>query len=120
MLPAYESFKSPNMARLQIDDWLIVKQKFVAFYCAPEIGLELQQIQRSRVHGFVENLVPVFTQHLGAVHRRIRVAQYVVWMFVTNCAERNTNADCGEDFPSIQTKRGRKRGLQPVSNLDSF
>ena len=54
MLPANQCFEAGELAVLKRNDRLIVNAELFAIECAPQVVLHLQQINRVRMHSFIE------------------------------------------------------------------
>ena len=70
--------KPHALARLQLDDRLVVDAELLALERAPELRFEREPLDRRRMHRRIERLVLAAALRLGAVHRGVGVAQQVV------------------------------------------
>ena len=78
MLPPHERFDTGDRASLEDDDRLVVEHELLLLDRAAQIGLQLDPLQRHRVHLRRESLVPSLAARLGHVHRHVGVAQQII------------------------------------------
>ncbi len=82
MLPTNQRLKAGQLSAVEGDDGLIVNAQLVAIDRAAQVVLHLQQINRVRVHSFIEYFVTGLPLRFGAVHRSVRITQHVLGMIV--------------------------------------
>ena len=82
MLPANQRFEAREGPILERNNRLIVNAELFAIERAPQVILHLQQIHGVRVHALIEYFITRFALRLGAIHRRVGVAQHVLRMIV--------------------------------------
>ena len=82
MLPTNQRFKTRKLAIFQRNDRLVMNAKLLALEGAAQVCFHLQQVNRARVHAFVEHFVASFALRFSAIHRGVGVAQHVFRMIV--------------------------------------
>src|ERR1700693_5442782 len=75
MTPAQEGFGASDLAGPQVDQRLGVEKQFVVVQRLAEAAFEREALESFGVHGRGVELVVIPSLILGAVHRRVRVAQ---------------------------------------------
>src|SRR3954453_1794347 len=77
LLPAHQGFEADHIAGFEIEDRLMEETKLAAIERAIQRGLDREPMSDALVHRFVVDGEAVAAGVLGAVHRRVRVAQEV-------------------------------------------
>ena len=95
MMPTHERLEAADAPALKRHYRLVVDLKLLSLHGAPQVRFDLQQSQRTRVHLRIEHLILRFTESLGAVHRRIRVAQKIFRLLVAVAGVLDAHA-CGD------------------------
>ena len=104
-LPAQEGLETGQPAGAQADLRLVVKQEFLPLKGVPQIGLEPESLDGSRVHAPVENGKLPSTRRFGVVHGRVRVLQGVFRVGAGAASISNANARAGKHESAGEMKR---------------
>src|SRR6266480_5087918 len=102
MLPAHQCFEAGELARLNTHDGLIKNTKLVSLQRPTQITFESHANYGTGMHLKIEQLVTGLARILRTIHRRIGVAQNIVWLIVSTRTERNADARRGKGFVSAQ------------------
>src|SRR5581483_1296263 len=120
VLPPDERLKALQPAAVERDNRLVMEDEFAALDRAAQVIFQMQAAHGLRVHGLVENLVAGNAVRLGAVHRRIGVAQEVFRVLVTERAVRNADADGRKNLIPVQVEGLFEQLLNPLGHLTGF
>ena len=115
MLPANEGFRTDDLARLELDDRLVVDDELLPLDGPPQLRLHPQARHNSVVHGRLEDLETGLALGLGGVHRDVGVAQ----QFARSIAvPANGDADAGADIDLLaeHPKRRTKGAPNPLGD----
>ena len=94
-----------------------MEDELLALDGAAQVRLHLQQVHGAGVHGLVEDLVAGLAERLGAVHRRVRVAQDFLGPLVAGAGERDADADGREDLVAAEIEGQGQLLLQPLGHV---
>ena len=97
-LPAHERLDAVDRAAGHADDGLVVEHELLALHGAPQGGLGAHPLERAGPQRRVEHLVARATARLGAVHRRVGVAQQVDGRLRLRAGQRDADRGGDEDL----------------------
>ena len=80
----------------QIDDGLVENLKFAALQREAQLGFDLQPCTRGGMHGIIENHISGLAAGLGAIHRRVGVAQHLVRRMIVRLTEHHAETGPGK------------------------
>ena len=87
VVPANQRLETDQPAGIERHDGLIVEGKLRPLDCPAEIGFQVKQGEDIGMHRLVEDLETGLTRGLGAVHRRVGIAEQVVGTDIVRVAE---------------------------------
>ena len=116
-LPAGERLELVDGARFQVDHGLEIHPQLVAVQRMPQVRLDLQPLDRARLHAGVEHRVAGAPVRLGAVQRQIRVAQHGFRSIRERAAERDADAGAHKHFAPVEHHWQAQRLGDPLGDF---
>ena len=116
MLPSRERFDPDGTSVLERDDGLIQQAELFPLDRETELDLELELLDGTCVHGFVEDFVSCFAGCLGPVHRGVGIAQNTFGALVRSRGDRDSDARGDEDLEARDSKGLAKRLMDAFGN----
>ena len=105
VVPAQQRLDAGHAAVVEGDERLVDEAQLAVGEGVAQAALELQALQRALAHGVVEDLAARLAHLLGAVHRRVGVAQQRVGIVLAGPAE--AHADAGADVAALAVEDQR-------------
>src|SRR5882724_9646928 len=117
MLPAQERLGAGDPPAVERDHRLVLGMELAALQRPAERGLQLQQLHGPLVHaGFELDAIPA-SLRLGAVERRVRVAQQILGPRVAGVAVGDPDGGAAEHLHAAQPERDAQRLVQALGHL---
>ena len=118
MAPAHERLDGHDLARVEVDERLVVELELVALERAPQVLLEREPLHHALAHAGVEQLEARAAAVLGAVHGDVGVAHDRFGGVVAAVGDDDADGG-GDDHGAVVDDDGRlQRVEQPLGDLD--
>ena len=105
MPPAHQRLGAANLARLGIDDRLIVQLEFVLLDGAAQVAFDLLARARDLAHLRIEEAIAVAAGRFRPVERKIRHLQEIVGAGLVLGRQRDADAGADADVAAVDVER---------------
>jgi len=82
VLPAHESFEALNGSGFHIDNGLVVNAELAFFFCAAEVGFQLEHAHGVFVHAGIENFEAAGSLAFGFIEGVVGIAEQIAGVAV--------------------------------------
>ena len=117
VLPAQPRLVADHPPVVHAADGLVERQEIAMVDRAAQVGLQIQALHRRFAHGFVEHGAAVAPLFLGAVHRRIGIAQQLFAIAIARVPHGDAQAGGGKQFAAGHPHRPPQHRQQALGEV---